>query len=97
MKVKTSHVTDAALHTVFTADADVVASVYVCNTGADVLTCTLWIGSGNGPSAGQRVECGANIPAGGVLERSGLPLIVGETVFFQATATCSADIRVCGL
>ena len=97
MQVKTTFVNTTTVTNVFTATADCVASVYVCNTGQEDLALTLWISSADVPSDGERVEHGAVVPPGGILERGGMPLAKDEKVYFQATVETGADVRVCGV
>lgn len=85
--------TDADVYTV-PAGIVAAANVNICNTGAAAVKVRLAIRSG-ALAAADYIEHDADVPAGGVLERTGLALTAGETVVVRASAS-GVSVRVHG-
>ena len=71
------------------------ATIAVVNTGTEAATVKIYITVGSTPTQADAIEYNAVIQAGGVLERSCMPLGAGEKIIVEANSSNLA-VRVAG-
>ena len=78
--------------TVYTVPASTTStfSVSICNTGTAAITASLAVAASGTPGASEWLEYGAAIPAGGVLERTGLVAQATKNVVAHVSAATAA-------
>lgn len=82
---------------VFTASAVVtVATVNICNRNATAANVHVAIDANTNPANSSYIEFNASVPAGGVLERTGLVLQSGQKIVVNSTAN-NMSVNVYGL
>ena len=62
------------------------ATVSFCNRTSGTVTVRLAVGTGGGAATTDYLEYDAQIPASGVLERTGIVLSAGEKIFVKSSA-----------
>jgi len=88
--------TDQATH-LYTVPAGKCATVTVnlCNRSAGTRTVDVYIAPSSHTVA-DFIECGARLPSGGVLERTGLVMVAGERLFIKSRDGASVSARFHG-
>lgn len=74
---------DAALYTC-AAGAGATLNLSMCNRTASVATVRVAITSGGAPAPADYVEYDTQLPANGILERTGLVMTAGEKLYVRA-------------
>lgn len=69
-------------------------TVSLCNRGAAPATVRIAVAAAAAPTAAEYIEYGVTLPAGGVLERTGIVLSAGERIVaYSDAATVSARVH----